>query len=260
MREIFGRLRWPENESVIKIESLAGGLQVGPQRYLGAGSTLRNIDAAMATRAEWVRHVSWSLERSGCFPIVGQAQHSVFVTPKGSLLFKYYEDDEPSSEEVLFDDFLQYLEVAILVRDSMLWHFDGTDPLNWHRVWLDKPLGVPIAAGLAATPFEPATGTRCSAWVRGTLHVVERRSAHFFNDTTIGTPEVAEALQAVRTTLGHHRDLVWIAPAGTVSEAMLGNLPRCARAGGGGCDVLSWGQPHGYLPREYRPNFRWPTG
>ena len=78
----------------------------------------------------------------------------------------------------------------------------------------------------------------------------------FFNDTTIGTPEVAESIDAIRTVLPIHGDLLWIAPSGTVSSA---TLPHCARGGGAGFEVFAWGQPQGYSPRKRRPDFRWPT-
>ena len=88
---------------------------------------------------------------------------------------------------------------------------------------------------------------------------MERRSVHFYNDTTIGMPEAYDALEVVGVALRHSRDLVWIAPAGTVSSAMLANLPRYGRGGGAGCEIFLWGQPQGYFPREYRADLRWPT-
>jgi hypothetical protein len=266
LREMLIARRWPVNESALKIEGLAGGLEVAPNVYLGPYAAIRESDEQRARTAREAPEVLKSYEHLREKPDASYSlvrphdDHVVYVAEDGAIgLANIVHLDEDKVTANLADSFVQYIEVAALARDSMLWPFDGTDPLRWHRIWLDSPVGAAIAAGIGGASFEPGTGIACSTWVRDGLHVVERRSAHFFNDTTIGTPDTPDAVAAVRVALSAHDDLLWVAPAGTVSGAMLATVPRCGRGGGAGFDVFAWGQPRGYFPRRRRTDLRWPA-
>lgn len=263
LRDMMRARGWPVNEHAIALEGLAGGLETGAGRHLGALAPLRYFDAAVRADPEFARHEPFRNQRNGAYLIGGQGKHGIYVLADGSIQFERDGDfcvdgDEDGRAEVVFDSFLQLIEVAALTRDSVLWAFDGTDPIGWHRVWLDRPLGEPIAEALGAAPFDAATGSHCAAWLTDSCHVVERRSEHFFNDTTIGTPDPIEATEAVRIALEQTRDLVWIAPRGTVTRAVLHRLPTCGHGGGAGIDIYAWGQPSGYWPRQYDPQIHWP--
>lgn len=266
LREMWAARSWPVNESALEIEQLAGGLEVAPGVYFGPYAMTRAADEERARTARKAPQVLKSQEhlnikRDASYSLVRPCdQHLLYVTATGEIsMERIVQLDEDVATAILADSFIQYIEVAVLVRDSMFLPFDGTDPLGWHRLWLDRPVGAAMAGATGAAPFEPATGSACSSWVRDALHVVERRCAPFFNDTTIGTPEVAEAIEAIRLVLPIHRDVLWISPTSTVTAATLATLPHCARGGGAGFEVFVWGQPQGYLPRKRRPDFRLPT-
>jgi hypothetical protein len=291
LRKMFENKRHPLNDTAIRAEELMGGLEVHPGIFFGIyaqtqpqsnqgrdvwrdkpmhfiggqgmytglyyGSHAQARESQARTRGETTSHDTADAVR---WEVLSGMGHDVYLSGAGRVgLSNIVYIDEGRFFEDIWDSIIHYCEVAALVRDSMLFWFDGLDPLRWHRVWVDSPVGATLAEELGVPPFEPGSGSKCCSWVGETLHVVERRSIHFFNDTTVGTPDADEAATAVHAALNQHGDLVWIAPTGAVSRAIISKLPRCARASGGGCEIFAWGQPCGYWPRMYRPDLRWPT-
>jgi hypothetical protein len=121
----------------------------------------------------------------------------------------------------------------------------------------------------AGDPVDPITGRVYTIpqtdlpLVGPLVFALKRGYSSFANERDIGlgfgwSHSLAWSIE-VHAALNQHGDLVWIAPTGAVSRAIISKLPRCARASGGGCEIFAWGQPCGYWPRMYRPDLRWPT-